>query len=156
MNGDHAALHVDQEHKEEILWIWIGMIFMHAMDMRKGIAIKDHVQVRLFTHFLFNSHYVFYNFLFSSQNWINMCKGKTLLGVVNKLLFSKVCWQHPAIFCLYTSNKLSCPFFELSLKMKVVGLNPGYLLKSFLLYLLGCIKIKIRIHEQIGSIVNTE
>ena len=29
-------------------------------------------------------------------------KGKTLLGIVNKLLYSKVCWQHPAMFCLYT------------------------------------------------------
>ena len=29
-------------------------------------------------------------------------KGKTLLGIVNKLLSSKVCWQHPAMFCLYT------------------------------------------------------
>ena len=35
------------------------------------------------------------------------CKGKTLLGIVNKLLFSKVCWHHPAMFCLITSSKLS-------------------------------------------------
>jgi len=38
------------------------------------------------------------------------------------------------MFCLYTSNKLSRPYFEYSLKVKVVGSNPGYLLKSFLLY----------------------
>ena len=38
------------------------------------------------------------------------------------------------MFCLYTSSKLSCPEFEFSLKVKVIGLNTGYLLKSFLLY----------------------
>ena len=47
---------------------------------------------------------------------------------------SKVCWQHPAMFCLYTSSKLSCPKFEFSLKVKVIGLNLGYLLKSSLFY----------------------
>ena len=30
------------------------------------------------------------------------CKGKTLLGIVNKLFVFKVCWQHLAMFCLYT------------------------------------------------------
>ena len=46
VNGDHAALHVVQVYKEEILWIWIDMIFIHAMDMRKGIAMKNHAQVK--------------------------------------------------------------------------------------------------------------
>ena len=39
-----------------------------------------------------------------------------------------VCWHHPAMFCFYTSSKLS-------MKVKVMGLNSGNLLKSFLLYL---------------------
>ena len=39
------------------------------------------------------------------------------------------CWQNPAMFCLYTLSNLSCTLFEFSLK--VMGLNPGYLLKSF-------------------------
>ena len=60
------------------------------------------------------------------------CKGKTLLGVVNKLWKQKVCWHYPAMFCLINSSKLSCKLFEFSLK--VMRLNPGYLLKSFLLY----------------------
>jgi hypothetical protein len=34
----------------------------------------------------------------------------------------------------YASSKLSRPLFEFFLKVKVMGLNPGYLLKSFLLY----------------------
>ena len=50
-------------------------------------------------------------------------------------LFSKVCWQCPAKFCYYTSSKLSRRWFEFSLKVKVMVLNPGYLLKYFLLYL---------------------
>ena len=59
------------------------------------------------------------------------CKGKTLLGV---FLFSKVCWQRQVNFCLYNPTKLSCPYFEFSQKVKVMGLNPGYFLKSFLLW----------------------
>ena len=46
----------------------------------------------------------------------------------------KGCWPHPAMFCLITSSKLSCQLFEFSLKVKVMGSNAGYLLKSFLLY----------------------
>ena len=36
--------------------------------------------------------------------------------------------------CLITSRKPSHQYFEFSLKVKMPGLNPGYLLKSFLLY----------------------
>ena len=35
------------------------------------------------------------------------CKSKTLLGVVNKFWKQKVCWHHPAMFCLITSSKRS-------------------------------------------------
>jgi hypothetical protein len=52
-----------------------------------------------------------------------MCKGKTLL----------VCCQHPAMFCLYISRKFSGPYFECSLKVKVMGSNADYLLKYVLL-----------------------
>ena len=34
------------------------------------------------------------------------CRGKTLLGIVNKLLKTKSFWGHPAMFCLFTSSKL--------------------------------------------------
>ena len=37
------------------------------------------------------------------------CKGKTLLGVVNKLLNTKNLLTMPSNGCLYASNKLSCP-----------------------------------------------
>ena len=43
-------------------------------------------------------------------------------------------WQAEKMFCLYTSSKLSRPQFEFSLKVKVMGSNPGNLLKTFLLY----------------------
>ena len=36
-----------------------------------------------------------------------MCKGKTVLDVFVLFLFSKVCWHHPAKFCLITLSKLS-------------------------------------------------
>ena len=41
-------------------------------------------------------------------------------------MFPKVCWQYPTMFCLYTSRKFSRPLFEFSLKVKVMGLKPGY------------------------------
>ena len=47
------------------------------------------------------------------------------------------------MFCPITSNKLSHKEFEFSWKVKVMGLNPGYLLKSFLLYLLTRIILKV-------------
>ena len=54
------------------------------------------------------------------------CKGKTLLlGVVNKLFVFKNLLTTP-------SNVL--PLHLKQLKVKVMGSNPGYLLKSFLLY----------------------
>ena len=48
-------------------------------------------------------------------------------------LFLKISRQCPVIFCFYTSSKLSHSWFEFSLKVKVMGFNPGYLLTSFLL-----------------------
>ena len=44
----------------------------------------------------------------------------------------KNCWHHQAMFCLYTSRKISRPYSEFSLK--VIGSNPDYLLKKILLY----------------------
>jgi hypothetical protein len=39
------------------------------------------------------------------------------------------------MFCVITPSKLSRQKFEFSLKVKLMGTNPSYLLKSFLLYL---------------------
>ena len=61
-------------------------------------------------------------------------KAKHCWTLSTNILFSKVCWQHPAMFCLYTSSKLSRPSFEFSMKVKVMGSNLGYLFKSSLLY----------------------
>ena len=36
-----------------------------------------------------------------------LCLPWTMSDMVKYFLFSKVCWQHPAMFCLYTSSKLS-------------------------------------------------
>jgi len=52
-----------------------------------------------------------------------MDKGKTLLGIVNKIFVLKRLLTTPSnVFALH-----------LSLKVKVMGSNPRYLLKSFLL-----------------------
>ena len=64
--------------------------------------------------------------------WVN--KAKHCCVMSTNILFSKVCWQRPAMFCLYNSSKLSRPQFDFSLKVKVMDSNPGNLLKSFLLY----------------------
>ena len=63
--------------------------------------------------------------------WAN--KAKHCWVMSTNFFFSKVCWQCPAMFCLHTSSLLSHPWFEFSLKVKVMGSNPGYLLKSFLI-----------------------
>ena len=69
------------------------------------------------------------------STWGN--KGKHCWGMSTNFLFSKVCWQHSAMSCLYSTCKLCRPYFEFS--MKVMGLNSSYLLKSILLYLLSII-----------------
>ena len=57
-------------------------------------------------------------------------KAKHCWAMSTEFSLSKVCWQHPAMFCLYTSSKLSCPKFEL------IGdrIEFSYLLKSSLFY----------------------
>ena len=62
------------------------------------------------------------------------CKGKTLLGIVKKVLKTKRLLTSPSNICLITSNKLSRQWFEFSLNVKVKGSNPGYLLRFFLFY----------------------
>ena len=63
------------------------------------------------------------------------CKGKILLGIVNTLLKKKSLLTSPINVLNYSSSKLFWQQFEFLLKVKVMGLNPGYLLKLFLLYL---------------------
>ena len=62
----------------------------------------------------------YYCWMFSTNFWIQ-----------------KVCWQCLGMFCLYTSSKISRPWFEFSLKLKVIRSNSDYLLKSSLLYYLS-------------------
>jgi hypothetical protein len=61
------------------------------------------------------------------------CKGKILLGVVNKLMNFKSILTTPSNVLPITSSTLSRQQFEFSMKVKVMGSNPGYLLKYFLL-----------------------
>ena len=61
-----------------------------------------------------------------------LCKGKTLLGVVNKLLKIEKLLTIPCnVLPIYTSSKLSRPYLKFSLKVKVKGSNAGYLGKLF-------------------------
>ena len=57
----------------------------------------------------------------SGGNVCLRCKGKTLLGVVNKLLKTKILLTSPSNVCLITSCKLPRQQFEFSLKVKVMG-----------------------------------
>ena len=43
----------------------------------------------------------------SHSSYGRRCKGKTLLGLSTNFWKQKVCWHHPAMFCLITSSKLS-------------------------------------------------
>ena len=58
-------------------------------------------------------------------------KAKHCWVITTNFLFSKVCWQCPAMFCLYTSSKLSQLIFEFSLKDGIASRLP---FKIFLLY----------------------
>ena len=58
-------------------------------------------------------------------------KAKHCWLMSTNLLFSKLCWQQLAMFCLIDSNKLFSQKFGFSLKVKMMGSNPGHLLKYF-------------------------
>ena len=53
------------------------------------------------------------------------------------------------MFSLYPSSKLFHPYFEFAQKVKVMGSNPGYLLKSFLFFL----QIKDNLRNNINVLV---
>ena len=55
------------------------------------------------------SHHLQWKFklLAGKFTWGN--KAKHCWVMSTNLLFSKVCWQHPAVFCLYTSSKFFPP-----------------------------------------------
>ena len=57
-----------------------------------------------------------------------------MLGYVNKVFAFKCLMTVPSKVCLYTSSKLSLYNLNFALKVKVMGSNPGYLFKHFLLY----------------------
>ena len=61
------------------------------------------------------------------------CKGKTLLGIVNKLFVFKSLLTMPSNVLPLHLKQTFPPIFEFSLKMKVMGSIPGYFFKSFLL-----------------------
>ena len=56
------------------------------------------------------------------------CKGITLLGICQQTFENQTKrWHQPAMFCLITSSKFYRQYFEVSLKVKVMGSNPGYI-----------------------------
>ena len=65
------------------------------------------------------------------------CKGKTLLGIVNKLWKQKVCWKYPAMFCLYT-KQVNFPAHILNFHWRSMGSNADNFLKSFSLLKKPC------------------
>ena len=73
-------------------------------------------------------------YLLKSSVFYLEIKTKNLISITLKFPLVKSLLKNPAMFCLYTSSKFSHPYFEFSLRVKVMGSNPGYLLKSFLLY----------------------
>ena len=77
-------------------------------------------------------------FVRKSVHWLKWICFTQILLKVSK--YHKKNWYFPnlkkktfTMFCHYTSSKFSLSLFEFSLKVKVMGLNPGYFLKSFLL-----------------------
>ena len=60
------------------------------------------------------------------------CKGKTLLGVVTKLLNTKSLLTSPSNVLAYSLKETFPPIIWIFMKVKVMGSDPGYLLQSFL------------------------
>ena len=60
------------------------------------------------------------------------CKGKTLLGVVNKLLNTKSLLTSPSNVLAYYLKETFPPIIWIFMKVKVMGSAPGYLLQSSL------------------------
>ena len=71
---------------------------------------------------------------------------KTLLGIINKHLKKKVCWHHPAMFCLINPSKLSQQKFEFLLNVKVMGLNTGFIL-IFFYFTIESVQMPISAHN---------
>ena len=61
------------------------------------------------------------------------CKGKILLGIVNKLLKTKSLLTTPSNVLPIHLKQTFPPIIWILLKVKVMGLNPGYPLKKFCL-----------------------
>ena len=66
--------------------------------------------------------------------------GKFASGAM-AFVFKSLLTSPRAMFCLKTSSELSHKWFEFSLKVKVMGSNPDYLLNLFLLYQSKCIYV---------------
>jgi hypothetical protein len=61
-------------------------------------------------------------------------KAKYYWVILTNSLFSKICWQCPAMFAFTPQTNFPAHYLKkISLKVKVIGSNPGYLLRSFLL-----------------------
>ena len=61
-------------------------------------------------------------------------KAKYYWFILTNSLFSKICWQCPAMFAFTPQTNFPAHYLKkISLKVKVIGSNPGYLLRSFLL-----------------------
>ena len=60
-------------------------------------------------------------------------KAKHYWVMSTDLLFSKVFWQCPAMFCLYTSSKLSRQWFEFSLFIEKMNIKSQYQISSIVI-----------------------
>ena len=70
----------------------------------------------------------------SLKGTLHLIPSPSLLVVVNKLLNTKSLLSMPINVLPLRLKQTFPPIFEFSLKLKMMGLNPGYLLNSFLLF----------------------
>ena len=64
-------------------------------------------------------------------------RAKHCWALSKNLWKQKVCWCLPAMFCLVISSKLFRRSFEFSLKVKVMGSNPGYIFLNLFYFKIG-------------------
>ena len=124
-------------HMSCCLYLQMSKIFPKISDNGlEGVKMTHWEIIRFWKVAWIWSHYLQlqWKFKWLAGKFASGVKAKHYWALSTNFWKQKVCWHNPAMFCPIISSKLSRQSFEFSLKVKVIGLNLSYLLKSFLLW----------------------
>ena len=110
-----------QNHNKMYLWQLLmsqnDFLFLktHHLESQVRIKLKKDAQHQInksrgFKNLTWiRSHHLQWKFKLLAGKFTWCCKAKHCWVMSTNSLSSKVCWKRSAMFCLYTSSKLSCP-----------------------------------------------